>query len=154
MKSIDDSKMRLEGRDGFGLGVEEVGVLGDAGYGEDLGEVRREAEGADLLRVMIGLHEELNDQGDAAGVDVADLGKIEKDQLGGLFGEALIAALELRFGCGGDVAVEAKDENGVSGGGTELINVPLGPGLHDGSPPYYFSLPPKGGRANWFVGVF
>ena len=62
--------------------MEELGVLGDAGYSEDLGEVRREAEGANFLGVMVGLHEELNDQGDPAGIDVTDLGEIEKDQLG------------------------------------------------------------------------
>ena len=94
--------------------AEEFGVLGDAGNAENLCEVRREAEGANFLGVMVGLHQELNDQRDAAGIDVAHLGEIEKDQLGGFFGKALIAALEFLFGGGGDVAVKTEDEYRVS----------------------------------------
>jgi hypothetical protein len=123
--------MPLERRDGFGLGTEELGVLGDAGYGEDLGEMGRETEGIDFLRVMIGLHEELNDESDPAGIDVAHLGEIEEDQLGGFFGEALIATLEFFFGGSGDVAVEAEDEHRVPGGRLEFVDVPLGFGLHE-----------------------
>jgi len=78
----------LERRERFGLRGEQACVLGDADHGEDLGEVGGEAEGVNLLAGVIGFHEELDDEGDAARVDVVDLVKSSRTSLTVLLGSA------------------------------------------------------------------
>lgn len=82
----------LESGEGLGLGGEEVGVFGDADHGEDFDEVGGEAEGGDFLGGVGGFNEELDDEGDAAGVDVVDLGEVEEDELDVVFGQGLVGA--------------------------------------------------------------
>ena len=91
----------------------EGGVLGDADHGEDLLEVGAEAEGADLLSALAGGDHHLDDQRDAAGVQVFDLGKVQQDALDGV-GQAFVGAHDGRLRGAGDVAREAQHGDGIA----------------------------------------
>src|ERR1700733_6027642 len=69
---------------GGGLIRAPGGVLGDVEHGEDFLEVRAEPEGMDSLSLFAGRDHHLNHQSDAAGVEIFDLGKGQKNALGRL----------------------------------------------------------------------
>jgi len=112
-------------REGFGLGGSEGCIFGDADHGEDFDEVRREANGEDLLAGSFGFNEELDDEGDAAGVDVVDLGEIEQDELDAVLGQGLVGAQDCYLGRAGNVSLEAESGNRLAGRRGELVDVDL-----------------------------
>jgi len=57
----------------------QCGVLCDPDHGEDLLKMGREPEGLDLLALLACGAHHLNDERYAAGIEVLDLGKAEKD---------------------------------------------------------------------------
>ena len=61
--------------------MEQPGVAGDARDGEDLGEMRRQAECVYLSRRLIRLYQQLNHQGDTGRIDVTDFAEVQKDHL-------------------------------------------------------------------------
>src|SRR5579863_10383737 len=107
---------------GFSLRGEQARVFGDADHGEDLGEMWGETEGVDFLAGVGRFHEELDDERDAAGVDVIDLGEIEEDQFDSGFGQRLICAQYGLLGGAGDIPLKAEDAYRVPGRGSELVN--------------------------------
>jgi len=113
------------------LGWEEAGVLGDAYHGKYLGEVRGEAESIDLLAGVRSFDEHLYDEGNAARVDVINLGEVEQDELGCFLGQRLVAAEHRIFGGAGDVALEAEGGHIVPGWGSQLVYARFGLALHD-----------------------
>ena len=74
------------------MGREQTSVLGDADHSEDLDEVRRKAEGTNLLASVGRFNEQLDDESDSTGIDVVDLGEIENDTADVVFGQGLIGA--------------------------------------------------------------
>ncbi len=90
IERIGRRRPELQRRERLGLGGEQAGVLGDAHHGEDFGEVRREAEGVDLLAGVRRLNQHLDDERDAAGVDVVHFGEVQQDELGRLLGQRLV----------------------------------------------------------------
>ena len=121
----------LDSGEGFGLCGEETRVLGDANHRKDFDEVRGKAEGRDLLAGVGSFNEQLNDEGDAARVDVIHLGEIEHDLLDVVLGEGLVCAEDRILRRAGNVPLEAEDGDRSSGRGSELVNVGLGFALHD-----------------------
>ena len=57
----------------------EFRVFCDSHHGEDLLEVRGEAKGLDRLAAFVCRDHHLDHEGDAAGVEVFDLGEVEED---------------------------------------------------------------------------
>jgi hypothetical protein len=119
-KSNNGSWLGGEGGAGGGFVGVEGGVFGDAHHGEDFLEVGGEAEGLDLLAALAGGDHHLDDQGDAAGVQVLDFGEVEDDAFDGL-GEAFVGAEDGGLGGAGDVAYKAEDGDGGTGA-FELLN--------------------------------
>ncbi len=127
MRGITPGSERGEGRL---LVWEEVSVLSDADHGEDLLEVSREAEGVDFLARVGSFDHDLDDEGDAAGVDVVDFGEVEEDDVDLVFGKGLVGADDGVAGGAGDVAFETDDGNRMAGGRGELVDAGTGFGLH------------------------
>ena len=113
----------LQRRQRLGLAGEEAGVLGDAYHGEHLDEMRGEAVGVDLLAGVGGFDEQLDDQRDAARIDVVDLGEVQQDELVRGFGQRLVGAQNRVLRSAGYVSFKTKDGHRVSGWGGELVNV-------------------------------
>jgi hypothetical protein len=109
-----------EGGAGCGFVGVERGVFGDAYHGEDFLEVGGEAEGLDLLAALAGGDHHLNDESDAARVQVLDLREVEDDALD-VVGETFVGAEDGGLGGAGDVPGETEDGDGDTGA-IELLN--------------------------------
>src|SRR5260370_30309032 len=90
--SPPELSMKSERCYGRGLVGVERGVLGDADHGEDLGEVRGETADGDGLAGFAGLHEDLDDERDAGGVEVFHAFEVEQNMLVGGFIEGLVGS--------------------------------------------------------------
>jgi hypothetical protein len=112
----------------------QAGVFCDSHHGKDFLEVGREAEGGDSLAVFVGLHQHLNDERDAAGVDVVDFGEVEQDRLG--FTHGLEGTEQSIVRAGRDIATEAKHGNLTAVAIGDLIDTCSGFRLHLSPFPY------------------
>src|SRR6185312_5438547 len=88
----------------------KAGVFGNAYHGEDLLEVRCKAEGLDGLAVFAGGNHHLNDECDAARIEILHLRKIEEDAFGAVR-QTLISAQYRSLRRAGDVALKAEHGN-------------------------------------------
>src|SRR5882757_6019078 len=109
-------------------------VFGDAHHRENLLEVRRQAEGGNLLAVLVRLHQHLDHQRDAAGVDVIHLGKVQQHRL--RLADRLISAQQCIVRAGRDVTAEAKHVHSPTVAICNLIDARLRFRLHLSRSPY------------------
>ena len=112
---------RLECGEGRCFVGEESGVLGDADHGEDLGEVGREAADGDGLIGFVRLHEHLDDERDAGGVEVFDTFEVEQDALMGGLVERLVGPDDGVLRERGDVSGEAEAGDLLAASARELL---------------------------------
>ena len=91
-------------------------VLRDADHREDLLKMRAEAERVNGLATFFGRDHQLDDERDAAGVQVFDFRKIEQDALDAV-GQAFVRSDDGRLGGAGDVARKPHDGDRFAAGG-------------------------------------
>ena len=75
-------------------------------------------------------NEQLDDQSDAAGVDVINFREVQQDELGRVLGQRFVGAEDGIFRGAGDIALKTEDGYRIAGGGLELVNVRFGLALH------------------------
>jgi len=126
----------LEGGECGGFVGVEAGVLGDADHGEDFGEVRGEAADGDGLIGFVRLHEDLDDERDAGGVEIFDAFEVEQDTFVGGLVERLVGADDGVLRQGGDVSGEAEAGDFAAACTGELLLRDLIRRLHLSQSPY------------------
>lgn len=138
-----------EGGAGGGLVGVERRVLGEAEHGEHLVKMRREAEAEHLLRDLAASHEDLDDEGDAAGIQIGHLREVQEDG-GDVCFQGLVFSEDGVFREAGDITIKAHDDDVAF-----LFNLSRGRRYHD-----LFFAPSvemnhqAGVTAGWFGTIF